>query len=133
VIATEMLDAGELDRLAALEQRAMRGPWSMDDENPHREDGWLVFGGDGDGLLTCHGNLAYGATDDIGNPDQDARFIVALRNAAPALIALARAGLAAQTEIARLSGILATLEGAIEDALEAAGRAQQRKGDGDAA
>jgi len=41
--------------------------------------------------------------------------------------------LAAQREIARLCGILATLEGAIEDALEAAGAAQQRKGDNDAA
>lgn len=102
----EPLDLADLERLVALESKAMRGPWFADGGKPHSEDGWLVFGGDGDGLVTCHGNWAYSATEGVGSPDQDAQFIVALRNACPDLLRLARAELAAEQEIARLGRAL---------------------------
>jgi len=129
----ETLDAGELEAGERLLANTTPAGWEVYDQ-PHSEEGWLIFGPDGDGLVTCHGNTGYGFTGGPpgGDPETDARALVWLRNAAPALIALARAGLAAQAEIARLSRILNELERAVDAALEAAAFAQKRKGDGDA-
>jgi len=97
-MVTETLDAGALDRLAALEQQATPGEWWTDNERTIAVDGqtpilWHELWPAAEGM---HG----------WTRDDDADLIVALRNAAPSLLRLARAGLAAEGEIARLNGEL---------------------------
>jgi hypothetical protein len=98
----ETLDLAALDRLADLEREATTAPWA-------------VFGS----------MVVYGPMED-GTLEANRALTVALRNAAPDLLRLARLGL----EHERLAATLATLEAEIDAALERAAMAQKRQREG---
>jgi hypothetical protein len=76
----------DLDELERLEREATAGPWQPDNE--HRN---VLRDVEGYSLLTTD-RPSYGTQSEFGafTQDEDAAFIAALRNAAPALIARAR-------------------------------------------
>jgi hypothetical protein len=94
----ETLDLAALDRLADLEREATTAPWA-------------VFGS----------MVVYGPMED-GTLAANRALTVALRNALPDLLRLARLGL----EHERLAATLATLEADLDAALERAAMAQKR-------
>jgi hypothetical protein len=66
---------------------AMTPPaWDVYDDN-HSDDGWLIYGPDGDGLVTCHGNCALLACRQGGDEHADAAGIAWLVNHAAQLLA----------------------------------------------
>ena len=79
----------KLDKLEALEKAATAGPWKGD-----RYDGTVKYAIEGvDGVMVCHGCNGNSAGD---NPygfqrSEDDEFVMAIRNNAAALIAVARA------------------------------------------
>jgi len=84
----------DLDALANLEAEATPGPWRVNvpdrkgpDDRPFGED-WVVgaFGAGDDGKIRDVTTDHIHASEMGGGADEDAVFIVALRNAAPALL-----------------------------------------------
>jgi hypothetical protein len=80
----------DLDELERLEREATAGPWSV---NPHRPDSVLA-----------ESRRCVAKCVSVASPggEEDATFITAIRNAAPALIARARRADELEAENARL-------------------------------
>jgi len=99
----------DLDALAEAERAMTVGPWPIVDPND-REPGPPVWCGSNFGGVAAIGPIHYDADEDEtvpGSPayiraESDSRGIVALRNAAPHLIAEARAAVALRQELAAL-------------------------------
>lgn len=92
----------DLDKLERLEREATPGPWRWTDDykTTHGETTYTLAGYQGMGVLSCDG--IFNAPRDC-----DEVFIVALRNAAPALFAELRS---ARERIAELEEYISALE-----------------------
>lgn len=91
----------DLDALAEAERAMTAGPWEVVN---HSDDGGCTFGPNG----MCVGDIEDAATS-YGSAERktNAAGIVALRNAAPHLIAEARAAVALRAEVTDLAAIRA--------------------------
>lgn len=98
----------ELQRLEALEQAATGAPWS---EFCESGDWWVSRKDEFDGP----GDWVFNSNTDFWNKQEDVDFVVAARNALPALIA----------EVRRLRAIIAQIEARRD---ELARRAAEQRG-----
>jgi len=99
-----------IDEIEALLARATPGPW-WNEGSPLSPTGKVHHGGACNRVLTCHNDVD-GTTADAND---NAALIVALRNAAPDLIAVVRAA----AKVATPNGMHLTTKawGALEEAL----------------
>ncbi len=77
-----------LDELQRLHDAATKGPWTYDRcKRPHSRGGYSVLGPDGSRIFweNYHGDA------DIEGDDDDVGLVLAMRNALPALLRVARA------------------------------------------
>jgi len=104
-LVTHPLDAAALlDHLEALEREATPPGWEA---HEHRPGDWRIWLPDGDG-----GCWFIAEMSGLPHDEPNAELIAELRNAAPALIAAARRGLAAESDsaLARDLGYTAAIE-----------------------
>ncbi len=77
-----------LDELQRLHEAATKGPWTYDRcKRPYSRGGYSVLGPDGTRIFWEN----YNGDADIEGDDDDVNLVLAMRNALPALLRVARA------------------------------------------
>lgn len=78
----------DIDELQRLHEAATKGPWTYDRcKRPHSRGGYSVLGPDGTRIFWEN----YNGDADIEGDDDDVNLVLAMRNALPALLRVARA------------------------------------------